>query len=117
MTELWDEFRRDKMQAMAQLPPNTGRAKGKVVYIDTEGTFQPERFRQMADGKVDFTEMAMENIVYAGCYTSGHFARLLLEAASRMVNDKHRFSLLVVDSIMGGFRVDYTGRGTDGQVS
>lgn len=28
-----------------------------------------------------------------------------------MVNDEDRFSLLVVDSIMGGFRVDYSGRG------
>lgn len=28
-----------------------------------------------------------------------------------MVNDEDRFALLVVDSIMGGFRVDYSGRG------
>ena len=34
-----------------------------------------------------------------------------MEAASLMVNDEDRFSLLVVDSIMGGFRVDYSGRG------
>jgi len=27
------------------------------------------------------------------------------------VNDEDRFALLVVDSIMGGFRVDYSGRG------
>ena len=34
-----------------------------------------------------------------------------MEAATLMVNDEDRFSLLVVDSIMGGFRVDYSGRG------
>lgn len=27
------------------------------------------------------------------------------------MNDEDRFALLVVDSIMGGFRVDYSGRG------
>lgn len=27
------------------------------------------------------------------------------------VNDEDRYALLVVDSIMGGFRVDYSGRG------
>ena len=27
------------------------------------------------------------------------------------MNDEDRYALLVVDSIMGGFRVDYSGRG------
>lgn len=30
---------------------------------------------------------------------------------SWQVNDEDRYALLVVDSIMGGFRVDYSGRG------
>ena len=30
---------------------------------------------------------------------------------SCQVNDEDRYALLVVDSIMGGFRVDYSGRG------
>jgi len=117
MTELFGEFRCGKTQVchslavMAQLPPNMGGANGKVVYIDTEGTFRPERIRQIAEGKGVSAEAAMDNIAYARCYTSEHLEQLLLECASLMVNDEDRFSLIIVDSIMGGFRVDYSGRG------
>eukprot|EP00971_Amphidinium_carterae_P035567 700236-Amphidinium_carterae.1 len=53
----------------------------------------------------------MDNIVYARCYTSEHLVQLLIEAASIMVNDDDRFALLIIDSIMGVFRVDFSGRG------
>ncbi|CAK8993561.1 unnamed protein product [Durusdinium trenchii] len=117
ITEVFGEFRCGKTQlchslsVMAQLPNNMGGANGKVVYIDTEGTFRPERLRQIAEAKGVSAEAAMENIIYARCYTSDHLEHLLQEAASLMVNDEDRFALLVVDSIMGGFRVDYSGRG------
>merc|ERR1712032_1086701 len=117
MTELFGEFRCGKTQlchslaVMAQLPPNLGGANGKVVYIDTEGCFRPERIKQIAEGKGVSAEAAMDNIVYARCYTSEHLVQLLVEAASIMVNDEDRFALVVVDSIMGVFRVDYSGRG------
>nr|QDO16539.1 meiotic recombination protein DMC1 [Crypthecodinium cohnii]USW07891.1 meiotic recombination protein DMC1 [Crypthecodinium cohnii] len=117
ITELFGEFRCGKTQlchslaVMAQLPPTMGGANGKVLYIDTEGTFRPERVRQIAEGKGVSPEAAMDNIVYARCYNSEHLAQLLLEAAALMVNDEDRFGLLIVDSIMGVFRVDYSGRG------
>jgi len=117
ITEMFGEFRCGKTQVchslavMAQLPPNLGGANGKVVYIDTEGTFRPERIRQIAEGKGVSAEAAMDNIVYARCYTSEHLVQLLVEAASLMVSDEDRFALVIVDSIMGVFRVDYSGRG------
>jgi len=117
ITELFGEFRCGKTQlchslsVMAQLPPNLGGANGKVIYIDTEGTFRPERIRQIAEGKGVSAEAAMDNIVYARCYTSEHLVQLLVEAAGLMVNDEDRFAMVVVDSIMGVFRVDYSGRG------
>ncbi|CAK0828560.1 unnamed protein product [Prorocentrum cordatum] len=100
-TELFGEFRCGKTQlchslaVMAQLPPNMGGANGKVVYIDTEGCFRPERIKQIAEGKGVSADAAMENIIYA---------RL-------MVTDEDRFALLIIDSIMGIFRVDFSGRG------
>lgn len=117
ITELFGEFRCGKTQlchslaVTAQLPPNLGGANGKVVYIDTEGTFRPERIRQIAEGKGVSADAAMENIIYARCYTSEHLVQLLVEAASVMVSDEDRFALVIVDSIMGVFRVDYSGRG------
>lgn len=117
LTELFGEFRCGKTQlchslaVMAQLPPNMGGANGKVIYIDTEGTFRPERIRQIAEAKGVSPDAAMDNICYARCYTSEHLSQLLLEASGLMVNDEDRFALLIVDSIMGVFRVDFSGRG------
>jgi meiotic recombination protein DMC1 len=52
------------MSVVAQLPPEYGGASGKVAYIDTEGTFRPDRIRSIADRfGVDGT-MALENILY-----------------------------------------------------
>eukprot|EP00913_Durusdinium_trenchii_P014968 g14040.t1 len=71
ITEIFGEFRCGKTQlchslsVMSQLPSKMGGANGKVVYIDTEGTFRPDRIRQIAEAKGVSPEAAMENIVYA----------------------------------------------------
>eukprot|EP00930_Biecheleria_cincta_P014600 TRINITY_DN12498_c0_g3_i1.p1 TRINITY_DN12498_c0_g3~~TRINITY_DN12498_c0_g3_i1.p1 ORF type:complete len:300 (-),score=78.58 TRINITY_DN12498_c0_g3_i1:443-1276(-) len=117
VTELAGEFRCGKTQlchslaVMAQLPPNMGGANGKVVYIDTENSFRPERIQQIAEGRGVSAEAAMENIIVARCHTSEELGQLLVEAASLMISDDDRFALIIVDSIMGRFRVDYAGRG------
>lgn len=57
ITEIFGEFRCGKTQlchslsVMSQLPSKMGGANGKVVYIDTEGTFRPDRIRQIAEAK------------------------------------------------------------------
>jgi meiotic recombination protein DMC1 len=42
-------------------------------------------------------------------FTVDSMATLLTQAAGAMVEDQ--FSLMIIDSIMGPFRVDYSGRG------
>lgn len=37
------------MCVIAQLPKEMGGAEGKVVYLDTEGTFRPERIHEIAE--------------------------------------------------------------------
>ena len=50
ISEVFGEFRCGKtqlshtMSVIAQLPKDLGGAEGKVAYIDTEGTFRPERY-------------------------------------------------------------------------
>jgi len=39
-----------------------------VIYIDTEGTFRPDRVRQIAEAKGVAAEAAMDNIVCARCF-------------------------------------------------
>lgn len=116
ITEVYGEFRTGKTQlahtmgVLAQLPPDLGGAAGKVAYIDTEGTFRPDRIKVIADRfGVDGT-MALENILYARAFNSEHQMELINECSLRFAEDKD-FRLLIVDSIMALFRVDYSGRG------
>ncbi|RXW19175.1 hypothetical protein EST38_g6676 [Candolleomyces aberdarensis] len=70
------------MSVVAQLPAEYGGASGKVAYIDTE----------------------------ARAFNSEHQMELINECSARFAEDKD-FRLLIIDSIMALFRVDYSGRG------
>ena len=54
ITELYGEFRTGKTQlchtlcVICQLPIEQGGGEGKAMYIDTEGTFRPERLAQIS---------------------------------------------------------------------
>ena len=54
ITEAFGEFRTGKTQlshtlcVTAQLPKENGGGHGKVIYIDTENTFRPERIKEIA---------------------------------------------------------------------
>lgn len=80
-----------------------------MIYIDTEGTFRPERILKIAERYQLEGEAALENIRYARGYTVEHLITLLNYAAAMMMESPH--SLLIIDSIMAVFRNDYTGRG------
>ncbi|TFK56689.1 Rad51-domain-containing protein, partial [Heliocybe sulcata] len=49
-----------------------GGASGKVAYIDTEGTFRPDRIKAIADRFGVNGDMALENILYARAWNSEH---------------------------------------------
>ncbi|KAI6044411.1 Rad51-domain-containing protein [Pisolithus marmoratus] len=117
ITEVYGEYRTGKTQlahtmcVVAQLPPDLGGASGKVAYIDTEGTFRPDRIRAIADRFGVDGSMALENILYGGFLCSNsEFMELINECSMRFAEDKD-FRLIIVDSIMALFRVDYSGRG------
>ena len=54
ITELYGEFRTGKTQlchtlcVTCQLPLSRGGGEGKALYVDTEGTFRPERLKDIA---------------------------------------------------------------------
>ncbi|KAI9728318.1 MAG: Meiotic recombination protein dmc1 [Cirrosporium novae-zelandiae] len=115
ISEVYGEFRCGKtqlshtMSVVCQLPKEMGGAGGKVAYIDTEGTFRPERISQIAERFDLDPEAAQENILYARALNSEHQLELLNSLASFFAGNEYR--LLIVDSIMNCFRVDYSGRG------
>lgn len=56
-------------------------------------------------------ETALENVLYIRAYTSEHQYEILDAVATKFHEEIGQFRLLIVDSIMALFRVDYSGRG------
>lgn len=54
-------------------------------------------------------EQVLNNIMVGRSFTVDSLNSLIIQAAGAMVEDQ--YSLLVIDSIMAPFRVDYSGRG------
>lgn len=92
-----------------QLPVAQSGGEGRCMYIDTEGTFRPERVLAVAERyKMNATEV-LDNIAYARAYTTDHQTQLLYTAAAMMAES--RYSLVIVDSATALYRTDYSGRG------
>ncbi|PNY04123.1 meiotic recombination protein DMC1 [Trifolium pratense] len=115
ITEAFGEFRSGKTQlahtlcVSTQLPTNMRGGNGKVAYIDTEGTFRPDRIVPIAERFGMDPGAVLDNIIYARAYTYEHQYNLLLGLAAKMSEEP--FRLLIVDSVIALFRVDFTGRG------
>uniref|UniRef100_A0A8C3NLM8 Meiotic recombination protein DMC1/LIM15 homolog n=1 Tax=Geospiza parvula TaxID=87175 RepID=A0A8C3NLM8_GEOPR len=95
----------------AQLPGPNGYTGGKIIFIDTENTFRPDRLRDIADRFNVDHEAVLDNVLYARAYTSEHQMELLDYVAAKFHEEAGIFKLLIIDSIMALFRVDFSGRG------
>ena len=115
ITELFGEFRTGKTQichtlcVTCQLPKSSGGGEGRAIYIDTEGTFRPEKLAPIAERFGLDPKEVIENVFYARAYNSDHQNRLLLQVCGLMC--EYKFSLLIVDSATALYRTDYAGRG------
>ncbi|KAJ8263951.1 hypothetical protein GJAV_G00143450 [Gymnothorax javanicus] len=76
ITEAFGEFRTGKTQlshtlcVTAQLPGEDGYTGGKVIFIDTENTFRPDRLKDIADRFNVDQEAVLDNVLYARAYTN-----------------------------------------------
>jgi len=117
ITEVFGEFRTGKTQlahtlcVTTQLPGEGGYTGGKVIYIDTENTFRPDRLRPIADRFNLDQEAVLDNVLYSRAYTSEQQMELLDFVCAKFHEEPGIFKLLVVDSVMALFRVDFSGRG------
>jgi DNA repair protein RadA len=116
VTELFGEYRTGKTQIAHQLCVNVQQSyeekglEGEALYIDTEGTFRPERIIQMSVAKdLDYNE-TLKNIIIGRAYNSDHQI-LLVKEAPKIITEKN-IKLVIVDSLIGHFRSEYVGRGT-----
>jgi len=116
MTEAFGAYGSGKSQlgfALAvnvQLPVNMGGANGKAVFIDCEGTFRPERIRQIAEAIGANPEKILKNIFVARALNSDHQI-LLLDRVGEMIKEGEPIKLIIIDSLTAHFRSEFTGRG------
>jgi DNA repair protein RAD51 len=115
ITEIFGEFRTGKSQichtlaVICQIPVDMGGAEGKCLWIDTEGTFRPERLLAVAQRFKLSPKDVLDNVAYARCHNTDHQMALLIQAAAMMAES--RYALVIVDSAMALYRTDYFGRG------
>lgn len=115
ITEIFGEFRTGKSQLChslavnCQLPIDMGGAEGKCLYIDTEGTFRPERLIATAERYKISGDSVLDNVACARAFNTDHQTKLLIDATAMMTES--RYALLIVDSATALYRTDYSGRG------
>jgi len=98
------------LAVQVQLPVEKGGANGKAVFIDTEGTFRPDRIRSIAEGLEANPDKVLKNIFVARAFNSDHQV-LLVDKISEMIKDGEPIRLIVIDSLTAHFRAEYAGRG------
>jgi DNA repair protein RadA len=116
VTEFYAEFGSGKSQlchtlcATAQLPIEEHGLAGKVIYFDTEGTFRPERVKQIASKRELDYEMILDNVYPCKLQNASQ----LEEQIQKLTTTIREFSarLIIIDSIMSLHRAEFLGRGT-----
>ncbi len=114
LTEFIGEFGSGKTQicltlsVKAQLNRDKGGLEGKVAFIDTEGTFLPERVFQIASEMGEDAKQIIDNILLARAYNSSHQCLLIDHLFT--VCSQNNVKLVIVDSMIGHFRGEYVGR-------
>ncbi|OIR58962.1 MAG: RecA family ATPase Dmc1 [Amphiamblys sp. WSBS2006] len=121
ITEVFGEFRTGKTQlcmtmcVTAQLIETQSGERGKVAFIDTEGTFRPGRIKEIAERFGIPPEEALENVLFARAFNTEHQMDLLTSLSAMFAEEIGRYRLLIVDSIISLFRTDFSGRGELGE--
>ena len=116
MTEVYGGFGSGKTQCAftlavnVQLPKEKGGIGGKAVYIDTEGTFRPERIKQIAEKRGAIPDKVLKNILVARAFNSDHQI-LLLDKIGEMIKNGEPIKMIIIDSLTAHFRAEFAGRG------
>jgi DNA repair protein RadA len=119
ITEAYGKFASGKTQLGFQLsinvqrPVESGGLGGKVLFIDTEGTFRPDRIEQDAKASGLDPKEILDNILVVRA-TSTDQQILAIERADKLIKESN-IKLIVVDSLMSLFRSEFLGRGALGE--
>jgi DNA repair protein RadA len=95
---------------MATQPIENGGLGGSVIWIDTEGTYHPERIEEIASGRgFDAEDILKNKMITARSYNSAHLELLINELPNLI--KQYGAKLIVVDSIINQHRGEFGGMG------
>ena len=116
VTEFYGEFGSGKSQichtlcAIARQPIEAAGLDSNVIYIDTEGTFRPERLNQIARARGFDPTHVLKSVAICKVYNSSHL-ELIIKDLGKYIND-FKAKLIIIDSIISLHRAEFSGRGT-----
>lgn len=116
ITELYGEFASGKTQLCHTLAALSQSAKSKVtdyservLYVDTEGTFRPQRLFQIAEARGMDAELVLENVLVASISTAS-ILRILIQQLGKIVKE-NGVRLIILDSLVALHRAEFAGKG------
>ncbi|MGH9991078.1 MAG: DNA repair and recombination protein RadA [Nitrososphaera sp.] len=116
ITEFYGEFGSGKSQichtlcATSQLPVEKGGLGSGVIFIDTEGTFRPERLEQIARSRGLNSDEILKRVAICKTYNSSHL-ELIIKSMGKYIED-FKARMIIIDSIISLHRAEFSGRGT-----
>lgn len=116
VTEFYGEFGSGKSQIChtlcitARQPIESGGLDSGTIYIDTEGTFRPERLNQIARARGVDSLNVLKSVAVCKVYNSSHL-ELIVKNLGKYIDD-FKAKLVIIDSIISLHRAEFAGRGT-----
>lgn len=113
ITEFYGEYRVGKTQIAftlaitVQLPEEKGGLNGSCLFIDTEGTFRPERLIPIAQRFELDPDSTLDNIMIARVFSTEQQIRAVRDA--RKIIRERNIKLIVEDSLTALFRSEFIG--------
>ncbi len=108
MVEIYGESKTGKTQLALQAALSASIRGYSVLYVDTEGTFRPERIESMANaGGLDSADLISRVFCARATNTTAQKNSLSLLSEKR---ELHNCGLIVVDTLTKNFALEYPGR-------
>jgi meiotic recombination protein DMC1 len=114
ITEVHGEYRTGKTalaSTMAIACQISARHPGKALYVDTEGSFKPERLVSICERFGVDVSAALENLTTCRIYTTDQQEELPVHIEAKLSEEPGQYSICIIDSVMALFRTDFSGRG------
>jgi RecA/RadA recombinase len=108
LTELFGRSGSGKTLLAAQTALLAARGGKKSLFIDTEGSFRPERLQQIAQSRGWNLEGILENVLYVRTDSASEQMEMVRKMSGRKATSS--CSLVVVDTLTRNFSVELPGR-------